>query len=300
MAESVAISNVSKINSTVGGSGILGQIVIALVFVVIAVVVYAYPFADQKEDRSVSDSVESSAIHSTSSRVPDQVQDTQPAPAENSEHSHKLIVSPASSYYRPEPTFATKLTNALDIEAFLRKLREEGISVMRLKNKKLSPKLLRLNDKGELYWAKSWFPKHVPLSKLINVIEPLEASGGFVLEFSGAFKVLNLRIPEHEFPFDTPSVMNYFKAIHKITNRNPDYLRKFLANESVERPYIEDDMGDAKSEVSELTTITTNTSPRGATHSGNFNGNTIRTPVSTNSPGNQAAAQSALEQGNDA
>lgn len=264
------------------------QIVVAIVFMTaVGVVLLFQRKSKQKQstaappqNKPTSSGLEVETIRPFSGsdsprKRPQQVDETSQAP------SSPLTMSTANNQQH-SPSFSQKLTNALDVEAFLRKLREEGISVVRLKNKQLKPKKLRLNDKGELYWAKSWFPKHIPLKQLCNVVEPIEAGGGFVLEFKPPLQptyLLNLRIPEHEFPFDTVTVMAYFRAILKLQKQNPAFITRFLTNEAAHRPYVDDD--GVNSDVSELTESTTPTVPvgGGSTLSRNNSGNGIRTPT---------------------
>jgi hypothetical protein len=227
--------------------GLVGQVVVALVFLVLGIVLFWYQQRPTVPSKSIAEAADDTVLVTSGLHV-----DSTPLVSEATGSPPVQQV-----HYPPhaEQTLSHKLTNALDIDAFLRKLREEGLSVIRMKNKKPSFKRLRLNDKGDIYWAKTWFPKYIPLNKLMNVIDPLDSNGGFILEFMSSPKpiLLNLRVPEHEFPFDTLTVANYFKAVQKILKRDSRYISRFLKEESISKPFVEDDMADAKSDVSEIT-----------------------------------------------
>ena len=105
----------------------------------------------------------------------------------------------------------------LDIDSFIRQLRQKGLQVQRIKHGVASDQVLRLNHKGEVLWSNSFFSKTQHITTLISAFNADNQS--FLLEFKK--RTLLFKLKNSEKSYTTDNVIKYFNAIVKKQLTDP-------------------------------------------------------------------------------
>ena len=113
-------------------------------------------------------------------------------------------------------TPSSKIT-MLDIDSFIRQLRQKGLQVQRIKHGVASDQVLRLNHKGEVLWSNSFFSKTQHITTLISAFNADNQS--FLLEFKK--RTLLFKLKNSEKSYTTDNVIKYFNAIVKKQLTDP-------------------------------------------------------------------------------
>jgi hypothetical protein len=148
-----------------------------------------------------------------------------------------------------------------DLVSFIRKMRNTGFKVIRIKKKLTKPQVLRLDSKGSVVWSRSFFMKSQPITALMSAFE---SDSGFILEFKK--KTLHFKVDPSELPqYDAGTMIRYFTAIIKRLKVEPSYVNDICKDLGSQNDNFDDGASEesdtTRSSVSSMTKPSTGITP---------------------------------------